>query len=356
MRKAALFLAITMLSSAASVAQAPPLERMDIVLKSIPNGPVAKVRGVNVSREEFIRFYTGELARISMRKDAPLTVEARAELGLYCLRVLVQQELLYQEAQALGLRVTDQEIADAWKREKEELIARAERLKGEDVSEAELLEMTGYRDEQDVLKEVRRTLLIEKMAQKVLSEAEADIDESEIEAFYQSRKEGFARPDMLHLQQIFIRAEEGKSPRAIKDREDARMKADDVLKRVRSGQSFDGLVRQYSDGTRKNEGGHAGPLPLKAFPPFMVDAALKLQPGEVSDVLESELGYHIIKLVEFTPGEQAELKDAKGTIKRILQSREEEVIIAKHCESLLKDPEDLQIFVEIEKNLAYLRD
>lgn len=354
MRQIALVLSFVVLGTSSIVAQAPPLERMDIVLKSVPNGPVAKVRGVNISREEFIRFYTGELTTISMRKEAPLTMEARAELGLYCLRVLVQQELLYQEAQARKLRVTDEEVAESWKLEKEELRKRAERLKGEEVSDAELLELTGYTSEDEVIREVRRSLMIQKMALQVMEESNADVDESEIEAYFESRQGGFDRPDMLHLQQIFIRAEDGKSPRAIKAREDAKMKADDVLKRVRSGQSFDGLVRQYSDGSRKDEGGHAGPLPLNAFPPFMVDAALQMQPGEVSDVLESELGYHIIKLVEFRPGEKAGLEDAKDTIKRILQSREDELAIAKYCESLLKDPDDLQIFVEIEKNLAYL--
>ena len=354
MRKMALLFVVFVLALPASDAQAPPLDRMDVVLKSVPNGPVAKVRGVNISRNEFIRFYTGELTRISMRQERPLTMEARAELGLYCLRVLVQQELLYQDAQAKGIRVTDSEVAAQWKENKAELRKRAERLKGEPVSDQQLLEMAGYQSEADVLKEVRRSLLIEKMAQQVLKLGQADVDEAEIESFFESRREGFDRPDMLHLQQIFIRAEDGKSPRAIKNREDGKMKAEDVLKRVRAGESFDGLVRKYSDGSRREEGGHAGPLPLKAFPPFMVDAALQMKPGEVSDVLSSELGFHIIKLVGFTPGERADLQDAKGAIKRILQSREEEQILAEYCESLINDPEDLQVFVEIEKNLAYL--
>lgn len=338
-----------------AAAQAPPLERMDVVLKSIPNGPVAKVRGVNVSREEFIRFYTGELARMGQRTSAPVTAEARAELGMYCLRVLIQQELLFQEAQARKLRVTDEEVAASWVKEKEQLRSRAERVKGEPVTDAALLEMTGYRTEDEVKVELRRSLLIEKMARTVLDEANATVDEATIEEFYESRKDGFARPEMLTLQQIFIRAEEGKSPRAMKDREDARMKADDILKRVESGQSFDGLVRENSDGSRKDEGGIAGPLPLKAFPPFMVDTALKLKPGEVSGVLESELGFHIVKLIEFSAGEQANLEEAKDAIKRILEDREGEKAIAKFCETLINDPSDLRVFAEIEKNLAYLQ-
>lgn len=354
MRVFALALCVLLSISVSVLGQAPNLERMDIVLKSVPDGPVARVRGVNIPPQVFVKFYLAETARLASLGEAPLTMEARADLGRTCLRVLVQQELLFQEAQAKKLKVGEEEISEAWEVEREKLHARAARAKGSKVSDAELLAAAGYNSEEQILKEVRRSLLIEKMARRIVKKSIGTVDKSDVKKFYEARKEQFTRPDTLHLQQIFVKAPMGKSPREKKAREDARMKVDDALERVLAGQSFDGLVRQISDGKNAEAGGHAGPMPMKEFPSFMVKAALQQQPGEVSEVLESAFGFHIIRLVEFSHGRQAKIEEADPFIRNILEDQQGRQVIARYCEKLVSAPGELLVFLELDKNLAYL--
>ena len=83
----------------ATYSQAPVLERMDIVLKSLPDGPVARVEGTSIGRQEFARLYEAELQRVSREgglQDLP--DEARAQLAMSALRMLVERALLYNEA------------------------------------------------------------------------------------------------------------------------------------------------------------------------------------------------------------------------------------------------------------------
>lgn len=347
-------LGVLLSMSLSVLGQAPDLEHMDIVLKSVPDGPVARVRGINIHPQVFIKLYLAETARFASLGETPAAAEACAELGRTCLRVLVQQELLFQEAQAKKLRVSEDEISEAWEVGRKKLHERAQRAKGSEVSDAELLAAAGYSSEAQVLKEVRRSLLIEKMARRIVKESIGAFGESDVKKFYEARKDEFIRPDTLHLQQIFVKAPMGKSPREKKAREDARMKVDDALDRVLAGQSFDGLVRQISDGKNAEEGGHAGPMPAKEFPPFMVEAALKQQPGEVSEVLESAFGFHIIRLVEFSRGRQANIEEATPFIRNILEDRQGQQIIAQYCEQLVSAPGELLVFLELDKNLAYL--
>lgn len=343
---------IALFAASIAAAQAPDLERMDIVMKSVPAGPVAKVRGVNIGRDEFVKFYTAELALLARRTGGQITMEDRVQLGLSCLRILVQHELLYQEAQSKGMRPSDAEVRKAWERERETLRDRIRRTSGVEASDEEVLQRAGYRSEAEVLKEVRRSLMIERMSRKILDDANYEVDESQVKSLYEKQQQGFGQPAQLHLQQVFISAERGKGPRARKAREDARMKAEEALQRLQTGQRFGAVVRQMSDGRNSETGGHMGPLPKDQFPPFMVEAVQALEPGQYTGVLESDFGYHIVRLVELVPGADADAGAAKKVIREYLRDKEGERIIGEHCEGLVKSPSELQIYLELEENLA----
>ena len=78
----------------------------------------------------------------------------------------------------------------------------------------------------------------------------------------------------------------------------ARATAEDVLRRLRAGESFAALARRHSSGARASEGGILDWRPAAALPSLFADVIPDLAPGDTSDIIESSSGFHIVRLLD----------------------------------------------------------
>ena len=86
----------------------------------------------------------------------------------------------------------------------------------------------------------------------------------------------------------------------------------------------------------------------------MVAAAEHIEPDDISDVLESQFGFHIILLVEKTHASQTTLAEAESVIRRGLLAQEGGRVVREHCEALIRNGAEIKVFLELDKNLALL--
>lgn len=128
------------------------------------------------------------------------------------------------------------------------------------------------------------------------------ISDQDIQDFYDQNKQNFFLNDMVTLKHIFVDTRQLTSK---EDRDKAARHADDILKELKAGASFDSLVVKYSeDNKSKYNGGMFNSFfrndtqTRQALGAAFFDAIFKLKKGETSGVLQSNLGYHIVLVVD----------------------------------------------------------
>lgn len=157
------------------------------------------------------------------------------------------------------------------------------------------------------------------------------LSEEEIEEYYKENKEDFIKDKEYHLRHILVETQE---------------KAEAVLEKIRGGADFAELAKERSIGPSGEKGGDLGFITRgMTIKPFE-DAAFTLKPGEISEVVETEFGYHIIKLDEISPERQKTLEESKIEIEYILLPEKQQDAFTKWLSSL-GDEYNVQIKEEL---------
>jgi len=142
-------------------------------------------------------------------------------------------------------------------------------------------------------------------------EASISIPEADLERVYKADQERFRTPERVHARHIlFSTAEKPKE-------EDAKIKAtaESVLKQLRSGADFAKLAKQYSDDPgSKEKGGDLGWVVRSQTVPEFEKAAFSLNPKQISDLVKTQYGYHIIEVLEKEPAHLRSLDEVKGEL------------------------------------------
>lgn len=145
-------------------------------------------------------------------------------------------------------------------------------------------------------------------------QATAVVPASEIERAYNDNFEQYTTPEEIRASHILFRTEG-------KDEEAVRATAEDVLRQVRDGADFGALARQYSDdeATAKN-GGDLDFFQRGRMVPEFDQAAFALEPGQVSDLVRTQYGFHIIKVTEKKPGTTRPLEEVRDELTQRLSA------------------------------------
>ena len=225
---------------------------------------------------------------------------------------LITQAVVAQEAQGMGLRVTDQDMQRALERVAERNGLSVAQLRAQ-VSRIGL----DWNDYEATLKrQILFDMVRQRMAEMMVRVSDADVDAFLKES--QARKASGleppppppppppkprpAQPLVLQISQIFVSVPESASDAQVAE---LRKEIDSVRARLRRGESFAKLAEEVSDGPEASRGGDLGVRPASGWPDLFLRAARNLQPGQVSGVVRSPAGFHILLVTGRAGGEAA---------------------------------------------------
>ena len=238
-----------------------------------------------------------------------------------------------QELVRSGVHVSDQEVKDRYRYENERLNLRFIRIPAVGfapqvtISDEDLQKY--FADHQEAYREPERIRL--KLVEFRPQDFAAQVTPSDpdIQAYYDAHTDDYRHPEEVRARHILFKV----APNASEaDKAAARTQAEDVLAKAKAGADFAELAKQYSQDSTASNGGDLGRFGHGVMTPAFETAAFALQPGQISDVVETQFGFHIIKLEEKVPEHVEPLDSARAAIVSALQLQEARRIALKKVE------------------------
>ncbi len=252
---------------------------------------------------------------------------------LEVLRSLVDNEIMLQRAEKMGLMATDGDVDTKFNELK------APFTKEEFEKQLKSRNMTA----EDLKTQLRRDLSVQKLFNKEIT-SKINITDADVSSFYNSNRKSFNLNErQLHMMQLVVTPNPDPNVRNLKNDkaqndEQAKKKIQALESRMKQGEDFAMLAQNYSeDPSTAPNGGDLGFLGESAFEktnPDLRKLVMSLQPGELSPILHTQDGYRILKMVSKEPAGQRELADPRvqQTIRETLLNRKDQLLKSAYYE------------------------
>ncbi len=219
--------------------------------------------------------------------------------------------MLKQEAKARNVTVTDAEVDQQMK-------TMRERAPNEAAFEKALAENGITVDR--LRADTRDQMTIAKLMNAEVSGTEP-VDDAEVRGFYDKNPDKFKSPETARASHILVKVDD-KADDATKKA--ARAKIDAILQRAKAGEDFGALARENSDDGSAKQGGDLNYFPRGQMVPPFDKAVFAMKPGDISEVVTTQFGYHVIKLVDIKPAGTVPLEQVSDRVKQFLTAQKKQ--------------------------------
>ena len=302
---------------------------------------VAKVNGKKILRADVEKYFRNQTSGSSQQPSGAQATSLRLSI----LRELIDNEIMMQRAQKLGLLATDEEV-DAKLAEIKTPYTQEEfdkRLKERNIT----LE--------DFKQDLRRSLTVQKVLNREIT-SKITISDADITEYYNEHKTEFNLIEpQYHLAQIVVTTRPSPQVSNLKNDKaqnetEARKKVQMLLNRLESGEDFATVAMNYSeDPSTAGNGGDMGFIPESAIrsDPVARETLARLRPGQVSPAIPvadpggQVAGFRIIKLLAREPAGQRDLNDPRvqQAVREQLRGRREQLLKAAYYEVVRNEAE-----------------
>ncbi len=256
---------------------------------------IAVVNGTVIPRADYEKEVAGTVAALNEQAKAngkeEMLPEKIAELKKKMLEVMVNRELMIQDARKKAIKVAPDEVTAQIDKIKQ-------RMGSEETFNRQLT--ASNTTETDLRAQFEKILYVNKLIEKEIA-PKVSVTEDESKAFYDANPTVFKLPERFKVSHILVKMDANAD-------KDAKAKAhktmEAIQKRIKKGEDFATVAKEVSeDPSTKPNGGELvgmldGYIAKGQAPPPFEQAALALKPGGVSDIVETPMGLHLIKLTD----------------------------------------------------------
>jgi len=281
-----------------------------------PKKLVAVVNGKPITASVFDNQYQRFTRRANLSQTES---SSTTELKMGFLNRLIETSLLLQEAEMLGMSVSEEELNREIKQLKEDY--------PKDTLN-ETLERIGLKLE-EWKEERREKLLIDNLIHRQIDSV-IHVSDDEISSYYKTNKKEFERPLQVHARQIVVATEE---------------EADALRSRILKGEDFEELARVHSLSPDAKEGGDLGVFSKGQMPEEFDQVVFRYRSGTLSKVVQSPYGFHLFKVEERFPPRSPDLEEVRDEISSRIFLKRQEAFFKEWMDSLKKQAK-ITIFPE----------
>jgi peptidyl-prolyl cis-trans isomerase C len=234
---------------------------------------------------------------------------------------LIEQEVLFQESVAQNISVEQAEIDG-------ELESFKRQFPNNEAFNAQMSEM-GY-TEDSLKKEITRAKAIQQLIEEKIVSG-ISVEDEELKAYYDENADKFQVPERVRARHILAKigqeADDAEKSAALK-------KIEGIKEKLNSGEDFEKLASENSDCPSSKTGGDLDFFARGQMVKPFEDAAFAMNPGEISDIVETQFGYHIIKVEAKEPAGTVSYEEAREGLEEQFKGQKAQKTVGAYLESL----------------------
>ena len=253
----------------------------------------------------------------------------QATLERQVVEAMIVERAQIQLAKEMGVRVDDRTLDATIGR-----IAEGQKMSVQELRnqmEKEGLAYAQFRDD------IRNEIMMSRLREHEV-DAKIQISEAEIDTYLAASKAAAAEKVEMNLSQILVAVPENASPEQIAAR---RARAEEVARQLRTGADFSKMAATYSEAPDALKGGEIGWRDPDRLPPIFATELRKLQPGQVTSIIKTNVGFHILKMADK---------------RNLASSGEKDVVQQTRASHILLKPTPTMTVAEVKRKLAELKE
>ncbi|HCG98411.1 MAG: hypothetical protein A2074_03850 [Candidatus Aquicultor primus] len=271
----------------------------------------AKVNGKKITLAEVDVRLTQMVGQQAEMFQGEQGEQAKVQFRNQVLDQMIEMELLMVEVNKRGIKVTDKEI-DAKLKELMKDYGLKEQAELEAALKQQNMTLVQFK------KELADRIQIEKLGDQVTKDVKAS--SKEVKEYYEKNKASFAVKDQVQVAHILVQDE---------------AKAKKILADVQAGADFSKLAKEHSiDPGSKDKGGEMPMTDKDQFVPEFAAASWTLEPGQISDIVKTTYGFHIIKMIAKKDGGEKAFNDIKDEVEEQMLSPKKQEVFGKWLDEL----------------------
>ncbi len=283
------------------------------------NDKTIDVSDVERATEILLAHYRGQI-------PPDRAAQARTMLRQQAVENLINQRLLLGEAEKRGTEPEKKEMDERFDET-------AARFSSEEEFKGALTSM-GLSGEA-FKEEIKEDMMIEILLDSELKDVKTASSE-EVSAFYRDNPQSFVSPEQVRASHILMAVEQGASE---EQRSQKRLDLAEIKGRIEKGADFGEMAAKVSDCPSKARGGDLGYFQRGKMVPAFEEAAFAMKVGEISEIVETQFGYHLIKVTDHQEPKKASLDEVRSQIEDMLNRQSKDKAIGEYVAKLREDAE-----------------